>query len=159
MIRAAAELDDPEHARQLIDDIENSGRLNHLGGQAIITAHDLSSREHGGIVGMGTFQRLNEANILIEGLLVRPSHRGRHIGPAILHAAITDLVIAPEDSFTVDLPERDLRTRRFFERIGFIGDGDPHRHPEGSRGDVISHREYSGQVPFVGASVRALLGL
>jgi ribosomal protein S18 acetylase RimI-like enzyme len=149
----------PELVADMKAKIQASGPLSHLYQAAYVIARDLTLARHSGVVGFGVFTRIDEMNVLIDGLHVAPDYRGRHIGPAILSAACTELEITTVDYLTADVAESDTRTQRFWGRIGFIPEPLPHLHPREHPSASVPHREYTGHQPIVLASVDALLNL
>jgi GNAT superfamily N-acetyltransferase len=149
----------PQLVADMEAEISASGRLEQMNETAYVLARDLTVAKHSGVVGFGIFTRADEANVLVDGLYVAPSYRGRHLGPAILDAAFNELAITTFDHLTVDIPESDERTARFWNRIGFIPELRSHTHPENHPLVHIPHREYTGHQLFVQASVRALVEL
>jgi GNAT superfamily N-acetyltransferase len=153
---------DPKDSDLVADmeaEIQASGPLNRLNQAAYVIARDLPLDRNSGVVGFGVFTRSDETSVLVNGLYVAPDYRGRHIGPAILDAAFTELAITPVDFLGVDIAETDTHTQRFWGRIGFIPEPLSHMHPQGYPSAGVPHREYTGHQPIVRASVDALLNL
>jgi len=139
--------------------IEASGRLRNPGEEAYVVARETDRPEYSsGVVGLGVFRRGHEEDIVVGGLHVLSGYRGRHIGPAILNAALRQLDISPWDRIIAEVPERDQRSRQFVERIGFVGEPGPRiLHEDQPPFDSILFRNYEADQVMLQASVQALL--
>lgn len=111
--------------------LAGSGNLAEVGEEAYCVALDAElnpSEPH--IVGACVMTRTARDEVEINELDVALRLRGRRIGPALLDAALSTLIIRPDDMLSLKVLEQNVRGRAFWRALGFEETGAVFRNAE-----------------------------